>query len=173
MSKCIQLYESGARKFVIYNIPPLNRTPLVLANKNSTLQRSLEQYITTFNRALLEYRHKFVDDHTDAHMAFVNLNVLFNKVLDNVKSTQTTSGLTNTTGFCLSYSKYVLLFLCLVLLLIIASGTRWVNPNQFDHSCSGPENTYFWRDGFHPGSVVHGFIAKSVAQWLFGEDLTV
>lgn len=142
-----KLYATGARNFLFINVPPVQRSPLIVAQG--------DQAITTEKEALASYNHKLVNrvaalntDKTKAKSPVwakvFDYSTLFNKILDNGDR----YGLKNTTNFCDKYQ----------------SGTSaW---DTFDPECGVPVDEYFWLNSLHPGYKVNKAFAKELAKFL-------
>ena len=100
-----ELYNQGARNFAFLNVPPVDRSPLVLANTPD--QQEVEK------AAILYWNDLIIQLATDVKQAFPDTNIfiadawkVFTEVLDNPKSYAATANLMNTTGYCTAYQKY-------------------------------------------------------------------
>lgn len=102
-----QLYQAGARNFLVHNVPAINRSPSTISQGNSSAQlvEKSRAAVEDFNARVVKMMTGFVEQHSDVTAFLFDNFGLFNQVLDNPKSREETSGYTNTTGFCLSYSR--------------------------------------------------------------------
>lgn len=101
------LYAAGARHFVLLNVPPVDRSPLMLGQDAAA--RALE-------RADLEQWNGLVDDLAaglradhpgEAAVWVYDAHAAFAAVLDAPAARPETAGYKNTTAFCTAYEKYV------------------------------------------------------------------
>jgi phospholipase/lecithinase/hemolysin len=99
------LYSLGARNFVFINVPPVDRSPLMLAQGTDA---------TTLEKADLAAFNGLIGDMaknlTTAHAGAVNVwvydsNASFSAVLDNPAVYTQTAGYKNTTAYCDAYEK--------------------------------------------------------------------
>jgi len=99
------LYYQGARNFAFLNVPPVDRSPLVLANTPD--QQAVEKAaILYWNDLIIQLATEFRDTFPDANIFTSDAWKVFTEVLDDPKSYNATSGLRNTTAYCVAYQKY-------------------------------------------------------------------
>lgn len=79
------LYAVGARRFMVINVPPQDRTPMVLA-KNETVRAAFAEYIIEYNAQLLNRTQAFTQKHSDAYAAYFDVNAFATSVLDEPKT---------------------------------------------------------------------------------------
>ncbi|KAH8693799.1 GDSL lipase/esterase [Talaromyces proteolyticus] len=77
-----QLYECGARRFLIINVPPTTRTPKMLLFEN--WHRKIHQrVVTSFNRQLEQGVYHWRKQHKSASMVLFDSWSFMTKILDN------------------------------------------------------------------------------------------
>ncbi|RDW66417.1 hypothetical protein BP6252_10052 [Coleophoma cylindrospora] len=141
------LYLAGGRNFAFLNVPPVDRSPLMLAQ--STSAQALEKAdIAAWNTALTSLASNLKRNHSDVNIFIVDTNTLFTKVLNNPASFPQTAVYHNTTAYCDAYQN----------------GTP--TPDYFDLSCGIPVNEYFWLNSLHPTYPMHNVLAEEVASQL-------
>jgi phospholipase/lecithinase/hemolysin len=99
-----ELYDAGARNFAFLNVPPVDRSPLALAN--TALDQSMEKVdIKAWNEALIKMAQSLKADKPDVNMFTVDTNKYFTEVLNNPASFPQTALYKNTTAYCNAYAK--------------------------------------------------------------------
>lgn len=98
-----ELYEAGARNFVWLTTPPVDRTPMLLA-ENADAQKLCKDDVADFN-GRVNAMAKNVTTWEAANSWVVDANGVFNGVLDNVAKFDATKGYKNTTGYCDAYKE--------------------------------------------------------------------
>ncbi|KAK1714053.1 hypothetical protein BDP67DRAFT_544031 [Colletotrichum lupini] len=98
-----ELYEAGARNFVWLTTPPVDRTPMLLA-ENADAQKLCKDDVADFN-GRVNAMAKNVTTWEGANSWVVDANGVFNGVLDNVAKFDATKGYKNTTGYCDAYKE--------------------------------------------------------------------
>lgn len=105
-----KLYAQGARNFLFLNIPPIDRSPLVLVKPS--YQQVMEK------DAILYWNNLIIQLATDVKKAFSDINIftadawrVFTEVLDDPTSYSATANLKNTTTYCDAYQKYAPFFM--------------------------------------------------------------
>lgn len=140
------LYTSGGRNFVFLNVPPTDRSPLILGQGDwavTTLRADIED----FNGKVSEMAKK-LKERNGTNVWVYDANKVFGQVLDDPSSHAQTAGYKNVTGYCPAYEN----------------GTP--AQNTFVESCGVPVNQYFWLNSLHPTSPVHEVVAEGVAKML-------
>lgn len=100
------LHKAGARNFLLFNIPPMERTPMVqramaidpvgwMKADVNNLNHGIGMMVQDLKKTLKEVNFFVVDAHS-----------IFNKVLDDPNRYVPTSNLKNMTGVCRLYSEY-------------------------------------------------------------------
>ncbi|KAK1515830.1 fungal cellulose binding domain-containing protein [Colletotrichum costaricense] len=138
-----ELYEAGARNFVWLTTPPVDRTPMLLA-ENADAQKLCKDDVADFN-GRVNAMAKNVTTWEGANSWVVDANGVFNGVLDNVAKFDATKGYKNTTGYCDAYKD----------------GTT--AQDTLIDSCTYPVNQYFWLNTLHPTYPIHDAVAETVA----------
>ncbi|KAF4780634.1 fungal cellulose binding domain-containing protein [Colletotrichum scovillei] len=141
-----ELYEAGARNFVWLTTPPVDRTPMLLA-ENADAQKLCKDDVADFN-GRVNAMAKNVTTWEGANSWVVDANGVFNGVLDNVAKFDATKGYKNTTGYCDAYKD----------------GTT--AQDTLIDSCTYPVNQYFWLNTLHPTYPIHDAVAETVASAL-------
>jgi phospholipase/lecithinase/hemolysin len=99
-----ELYYAGARNFVFLNVPPVDRSPLALAN--TALNQSTEYVdIRSWNEALIRMAQSLKADKPDVNIFTIDTNKYFTQVLNNPASYPQTALYKNTTAYCSAYAK--------------------------------------------------------------------
>lgn len=143
------LYNAGARNFVFLTVPPVDRSPMALA-QDAASQALEKADIAAFNGLITD---KLATDlkaqhHANANVWVVDTGIIFNAALDKPTSFIQTSGIKNTTAYCEAY----------------ANGTP--KQDTLTPSCGIPVNEYFWLNSLHPTSPIHDVVAEAVAMHL-------
>jgi len=122
-----RLYDFGARKILIMNVPSLERTPRV-REKPDAEQVLENELCRNFNLRLHDRVGRFKREHENASIVLVDTIPIFNRVLD--------------------------------------------NPEEFgarDEFCfGGYDNGCVWADNFHPGRILHEYVARNVVKSVDG-----
>lgn len=138
-----QLYDAGARNFLLLNIPPID---LVYVTYDTTTMRS---DIASFNSRLLSLRLHFQRAHPLATAYVFDVYELYQQILRKPESFAQTAGLRNTTDVCPEY---------------LMDQTK---GDVFDKACGVPLSQYFWQN-LHTTGAVHEVTAEYVARDCFG-----
>ncbi|KZV76539.1 carbohydrate esterase family 16 protein [Peniophora sp. CONT] len=77
-----KLFDTGARNFLFLNVPPTDRSPLILAY-DASVQALLKSCITDFNTKLAQRASALASTHSGVKTWIYDANTAFNKVLDN------------------------------------------------------------------------------------------
>ncbi|KAL0933878.1 fungal cellulose binding domain-containing protein [Colletotrichum truncatum] len=141
-----ELYDAGARNFVWLTVPPVDRTPMLLA-ENADAQKLAKDDITDFNARIGDMA-KNVTGWEGVNAWVVDANAVFNQVLDQPTKFESTAGLKNTTAYCKEYEN----------------GTN--NQDTLIASCGVKPSEYFWLNTLHPTSAIHDAVAETVASAL-------
>ncbi|PQE11689.1 fungal cellulose binding domain-containing protein [Rutstroemia sp. NJR-2017a WRK4] len=142
-----QLYYIGARNFAFLNVPPVDRSPLSLAN-DAAYQQQEKLDIAAWNTLVTDLAQNLKKTFSDVNVFTVDAHSIFTKVLDNPASYPQTALYKNTTAYCAAYQN----------------GTP--TTNYTDPSCYIPVNQYFWLNSLHPTYPMHDVLAQGVAQVL-------
>ena len=98
-----QLYDIGARNFLILNIPPMSRP----YRPNKPGVRELAHDVDDFNSRLGKMRSNLYRKHNDLNMFLFDTHGLFNKIMEKPATFKATSKLTYTKAPCPAYDLYV------------------------------------------------------------------
>ena len=141
------IYQSGARNFLFLNVPPVNRSPLTVAQGASA--ESLEaSYIAAYNTNITHMAADLTRSYSDVTTFVFDTNSIFNQVLDNPCWYPETCPYQNTTDYCFYYEN----------------GTAsWYT---FYQKCSIPVDHYFWLNSLHPTFRMMNVTARAIAAQL-------
>ncbi|CAF9910001.1 MAG: hypothetical protein ALECFALPRED_006129 [Alectoria fallacina] len=140
-----QLYTTGARNFLILNIPPLDLMPFSRKWGHPVPPRA----VSDWNARLAYLASNLTHAHPAATVFQFDTHALFTKVIDDPKSYPQTAIYKNTTDNCEEYKA--------------ASKKK-----DFDEVCGMELENYLWHDALHPTTAVHEAMAAQVAQMLEG-----
>lgn len=141
----LQLYQSGARNYLIIDVPPINRGP----------DKQSKDSIASWNAALTIMLTTLSNRYTDATFFRMGMHGLFDEVLDNVSVSNYTAGYKDTTTDCKAYTS--------------PNGPNdGTLPSETYKSpdCPYPVNEYFWLQGPHPTYPMHDLVASEIAAGL-------
>ncbi|KAI1811984.1 hypothetical protein GGS20DRAFT_592349 [Poronia punctata] len=141
-----QIYTAGGRNFIFINVPPLDRTPLIVPQGEDAVALSKAD-VEAWNGKVVDLA-KALKEKSDTNVWVYDSNKSFGDVMDDPTSHLETSGLKNTTDFCEDYQN----------------GTP--EEDTFTPSCGVPVNQYFWLNNLHPTSAIHEVVAKEIADAL-------
>ena len=142
----LQLYKTSARNFVLYNVLPLDRAPEFKA-----VVEAKKAEVGDYNNRLASMISKFVAAHKDATVWNVEMNALFNDVLNDPARFSQTSGYKVLHDTCQYYSDNW---------LVLPSMT-------YKHSsCPYSVDKYFWLNPRHVSYPAHDLLAKVTADAL-------
>ncbi|RYP04654.1 hypothetical protein DL764_004316 [Monosporascus ibericus] len=143
-----QLREQGARNFVFVNVPPVDRSPLMIGQgpENAAAERAV---IAEWNARVADLAAALKAAGPDEVDAWVyDANASYEAALDDPTVFEATAELRNVTGYCEAYQN----------------GTpAW---DTLIESCGVPVNQYFWLNNLHPTYPIHDVVAKGVAEAL-------
>ncbi|KAL3427750.1 Thermolabile hemolysin 2 [Phlyctema vagabunda] len=142
-----KIYSAGGRNFAFLNVPPVDRSPLMLA-EDASAQEGERADILAWNNLVLDLANNLKTSHPEANVFTIDTHDLFTKVLDNPASFPQTALYKNTTAYCAAYQN----------------GTP--TPDTLDPSCSIPVNEYLWLNSLHPTYPIHDALAEVVASQL-------
>ncbi|KAI0391763.1 hypothetical protein F5Y17DRAFT_439248 [Xylariaceae sp. FL0594] len=141
-----KIYAAGGRNFVFLNVPPLDRTPLIIPQGADAVALSKAD-VAAWNQKVVSLA-KTVKAKGNTNVWVYDSNKSFGEVIDNPASHPESANLKNTTGYCADYQN----------------GTP--AQDTFIPSCGVPVNQYFWLNNLHPTSAIHEVVAKGIADAL-------
>ncbi|GAA5844661.1 hypothetical protein JCM9279_002872 [Rhodotorula babjevae] len=139
-----QLYDRGARNFLLVLMPPTYRTPYIKSFGAETVAKfnsTIDLYISTLTTAISDLSAAY----PDAKFVQYDTAPLFNSILDDASAY----------GFSVS------------------STSCWAYWNKHDPdldlpACEAPLADYTWADDYHPTWGVHKLVAEDIAKTLTG-----
>jgi phospholipase/lecithinase/hemolysin len=148
-----QLYTAGAKNFLFLNVPPVDRSPLTVAQgaNASTLEATDIAY---FNSQIDVLVSNLTTAHKDVTAFVIDTNTLFNQVLDDPQRFVETALYLNTTDYCVGYEN----------------GTP--TEDYFNATCGIPVNEYFWLNSLHPTYPMMDRLANNITQELEAKKAT-
>ena len=140
-SKC-QLYATGARNFLLINVPPINLSPDFMS-RGANAQKQVAAAIADWNGRVTGLAGSFSGQHPDTSVFAFDSHKLFSEILANPASHKETAGIKKTTSFCQAYTA----------------------PSRpaFVSSCGVGIAEYFWFNSLHPSFTVHRALAAEIA----------
>ncbi|KAL4967608.1 SGNH/GDSL hydrolase family protein [Aspergillus stella-maris] len=143
------LYEIGARNFLLLNAPPLERSPAVTGFETADVRipRCLNM-TTDWNGRLENLQEDIQHDYQDANVFLLDINTLFNEVIDDPAKYNQTAVYKDTRSQCGAYND----------------GTPEVDT-KYDE-CDYAANEYLWLNTLHPTSPIHELVAYKAAELL-------
>lgn len=142
-----QMYASGARNFLLLDVPDMTRSPESQA-LNGSERAALGVYNTAYNSLLSQGAREF-----EAANDVVVFTFGMGEVADDVLDRYTEFGISNTHEFCAAYEN------------------RQYNGNGdwetfVDANCTAAVGKYYWLDKTHPTSTVHREWGRRLAGFL-------
>ena len=98
------LVDAGARNLVFLNVPPVDRSPLMLG-QSADAQATEKVAIADWNSRVAALAAETKNGTAAVNVWLVDAHGVFTKALDNPKAFAQTSGYKNTTGYCADYQK--------------------------------------------------------------------
>ncbi|OBT86468.1 hypothetical protein VE02_05336 [Pseudogymnoascus sp. 03VT05] len=142
-----ELYNTGARNFVFLNVPPTDRSPLMIG-QGADSAALIAKDLKAFNSAIASLAAGARKNYADTNVFTVDAWQAFTDVLNKPAAFPATAGYKNTTAYCEAYQN----------------GTP--AQDTLDPSCGIPVNQYFWLNSLHPTSPMHDVLAQKVAAQL-------
>ncbi|KFY29797.1 hypothetical protein V493_02244 [Pseudogymnoascus sp. VKM F-4281 (FW-2241)] len=142
-----ELYNTGARNFVFLNVPPTDRSPLIIG-QGAESAALLAKDLADFNGAIANLAAGVKKNYAGTNVFRVDAWQAFTDVLNRPAAFPATAGYKNTTEYCEAYQN----------------GTP--KQDTLDPSCGIPVNQYFWLNSLHPTSPMHDVLAEKVAKQL-------
>lgn len=101
-----ELYLSGARNFLVVNVPAVHRAPATTGlNHSADFVEAERKGITDFNRRVRGMGEGVVKTHNDATVFVFDAFTVFSEILDDPGSYEGSGGIVDTVGFCGGYSR--------------------------------------------------------------------
>ncbi|KAJ7073767.1 GDSL lipase/esterase [Mycena amicta] len=140
-SQIDELYTLGARSFLFLTVPPVQRAPLWVEQKQDAPNSLLARDIANYNLQLRATAESFVASrkYPGFEATVFDTQPVFNTLLDDASVFK----FANTTGFCEAYQN----------------GTP--NISTQIAPCA-PVSTYFWLNSLHPLFTVHSMLAHAI-----------
>ena len=139
------IIDGGGEEIVVFNLPDLDRTPL-----GRSLEREDRAILGTLshlhNDRLLNTLDDLEDSNSDVNIVHININELFDEILENPGA----FGLTNVTDNFSGFDLYT---------------------ERETSGASGDPNNYFFWDSVHPTTAAHQIVADFVMDELMNEGL--
>lgn len=140
-----ELYQAGARNFLLLNVPPVNLAPLTSA-QGPQVQAIEDGAIQDFNDRLAALAHQVQYTYADVTVFLYDTHRVFSQVLQYPATYPQTAGYKNTTDYCVAYEN----------------GTP--QEDSFNATCGIPVNQYFWLNSLHPTYPMQDVMAQQIAQ---------
>lgn len=143
-----QLYNAGARNFILYNVPPLNRGPEFLSTAASK-----KTAVDDYNARLRTMTVSLSKAHGDANFWLVDMNQLFNDVLDKKDRFSQTKGYQVLDANCKYYAD------------------NWMQLPSMTYKnadCPYRVDEYFWLNGRHVTFPLHDLLAMETRDGVGG-----
>ncbi|KAI4160366.1 MAG: hypothetical protein LQ342_005777 [Letrouitia transgressa] len=139
------LYDSGARNFLVINLPPLDLTPQFNADDDTTKTEAVKTAIEAFNGRVPDLLDQLRGAHGDASWQWYDLHELFERTIEDQGEAE------------------------------MAEIGQAALTNVRERSPPGGEGNegaegYFWLNEIHPTRVVHQVLAKEIAGELGGAE---
>lgn len=138
-----QLYNTGARNFLLLTIPTMWRSPLIAIENGGNAPAKSKADITDWNAQLQSKIADFEKTHKDVNMMLYDTIPLWNDMQDHGSK----YGFKETQTFC----------------------PNWDDPafetNPSSVGCD-PIQTYFWFNDYHPTYHVHDILAQRLENFL-------
>lgn len=141
-----KLYGLSARNFVIFNVPPINESPLwkVGSHENAAT-------IQEFNDQVQAMVKRLRKSHKDIAIFEYDVYGLLSRVITNPKSVPQTTRYKNTTGYCLEYVDF----------------ENTIPTAKQIQKCGGLEtNDFLWLNSLHVTEPIHEAMAAEVTELL-------
>ncbi|KAL1310583.1 hypothetical protein AAFC00_000861 [Neodothiora populina] len=142
------LYSTGARNFLLMNVPPIDRSPGTVGATNQSLEASM---IADYNSRLSALATDLSSSYPDATMFLFDTNAAFAQILADPCSLPQTCDLANNTAYCQAYVD-----------------DADIEMYTFIEECGVSVDRYFWLNWLHPGFRVNNGTAALIAQFLGG-----
>ncbi|KAL8868711.1 MAG: hypothetical protein Q9174_004809 [Haloplaca sp. 1 TL-2023] len=143
------LYDHGARNFLILNAPPISRSPEHNIMSRHRISR-LASTVLDWNIRTNSLASAFREAYPEARVFLYDVHAITNRVLDDPTSNPLTAGIKNTTGFCAPYDAQT-------------KKTPVLRDGFKLPECEYKAAEYFWLNEGHPTWPVHELYAQQIA----------
>lgn len=160
-----ELFTSGARNFLFFNVPPLELAPNVV-RAGPEEQRIHKTNVEVWNQNLTRLATELREEHTNTTAFVFDAHKFFDEVIEDPCSHPETCAYKNTTWYC-DYCQYP---------------SRPITPTRTDQrsvdifgtpdwytkfpECPYTVDQYFWLNDLHPTFRVHNMTARQVVKQL-------
>ncbi|KAI5304524.1 hypothetical protein KEM56_006406 [Ascosphaera pollenicola] len=138
------LYQSGFKNFLVFGLPPLDKSPPNLKKENPSPNATM---IHTWNSIVQEKAKQFEKQNADSNLFYFDLY----DYLDGILKNASTYGFKNTTAICDAY------------------GQADVGWNYEKYGCQ-PIEEYFWYNTGHITYAVHKLLGNELTSFLQGKS---
>ncbi|ORY89429.1 hypothetical protein BCR35DRAFT_300612 [Leucosporidium creatinivorum] len=139
----LRLYANGARHFLILNVPPTHKTPLVTSYGEQSI-RFFESNVADWNQRLAHYVQHFHKRYPGAKATLFDTHSLYNTIL----ASPAQHGISDSTNICPSYA------------------TINFDPLLHHPACKYPLGQHFWLSSYHSSWKVHQAMADAIVSTL-------
>ncbi|KAF1911125.1 hypothetical protein BDU57DRAFT_462341 [Ampelomyces quisqualis] len=144
-----QVYATGARNFLLLNVPPVNLSPLITSQPDNGYATEYEgRVISDWNKRVVAMTAQLKAKHSDVTTFVHDTNALYLDVIKDPRVYEQTKGLKNVTAFCKAYAN---------------GAPTWYTK---DPTCQYAVNEYLWLNDLHPTFPVHNATAASIVKLL-------
>ncbi|KAL4893128.1 hypothetical protein BDV59DRAFT_202107 [Aspergillus ambiguus] len=142
------LYNTGARNYLLINVPPLERTPAVIEDNTPDRVELEKAAVLDYNERLLSLIEDVKSSYSDVTVFHYDAHTLFNKVIDDPSQFSLTERYKDVTTVCEAYED----------------GTP--EPNTEYDECDYGADEYLWSNTFHPTWPIHKLLAQELSELL-------
>lgn len=135
-----KLYAAGVRNFLIFNAPPLERSPIFTLSGTE----EWKEINSEWNVNVTAVVSNFTKTYDEASTFFFDAHTFFNTIMDDPCSFEESCGFEVTTDTCEQY--------------FFGATT----PDYKDPKCPYSVDKYIWINPLHPSSKMHKTIARAV-----------
>lgn len=147
----LQIYEHGARNFLIVSTPCMEESPTVRMRDIDKSFFTLGGQLVDFNGHLAFLAHQFAETHRDASVFFFDSYTLGIRVRGDPTAYPETSVFRRMEGFCWPYAE------------------RKDELDTDDARCGDRLVNFYWRDGEHQTEPYHRLIARLMVELMEDE----
>lgn len=144
-----EVYQTGARNFLFMNVPPFDRSPLLIRNGPQAVSEE-RKLINDFNADISRMASNLTRTYDDVTTFIFDTHAVYSQVLNNPCSHAESCALLNTTSYCPGYET---------------ASSAW-EIDTFIPDCGVSVDKYFWLNPLHPTYRIHDVTAKEVAKHL-------